>query len=74
MCIVLIKWSDLPHSKTMAASTISALRKKGLVERGKHGYKPTEAGSKLMAAADKKGMWNVPPPREKTNVRRNRKK
>jgi len=73
MCIVLTKWSDLPHSKTMAASTISALRKLGLVERGKQGYKPTEAGAKLMAAADKKGMWNAPPAPKKTNPRRNTK-
>jgi hypothetical protein len=70
MCIVAIKWSDLPHNKTQAASTISALRKKGLVERGKKGYKPTEAGKTLMAAADKKGMWNAPPPRAKTNLPR----
>jgi DNA-binding MarR family transcriptional regulator len=73
MCIVTIEWSDLSHTKTQAAATISALRKKGLVERGKEGYKPTEAGIALMAAADKKGRWNAPPARAKTNKRRNTK-
>lgn len=72
MCVVQIKWSDLPHSKTMAASTISALSKRGLIERGKQGYKPTEAGIKLMKAADKKGRWNTPPAPKITNVRRNK--
>lgn len=70
-----ISWSDLPHTATQAAFTIGALNKRGLIVRSttEKGYIPTEAGIKLMAAADEKGMWNVPPPREKTNVRRNRK-
>lgn len=70
MCVVTIKWSDLPQSKTMAASTISALRKLKLIERGNKGYKPTEAGKKLTAAADKKDMWNKPPSPKITNIRR----
>lgn len=73
MCIVTIPWTDLPRTKTQAAATISALRKRGLVEQDSDGYKPTEAGVKLIAAADKKGLWNKPPPRSKTNVRRHTK-
>jgi hypothetical protein len=69
MCIVLTTWSDLPHNKTQAVSTISALAKRGLIVRSttQQGYVPTDAGIKLMAAADKKGMWNAPPSPAKTN-------
>ena len=69
-CTNRIKWSDLPHTHLQAVSTLSGLSKKGLVEKVKQGYSATAAGIELIALADKRGLWRVPPPPNVTNQRR----
>lgn len=67
-CIVEATWSDLPHSHNQAVQTVSSLKVKGLLTNVAKGqYTPTEAGIKLIVAANKAGMWNAPPAPSVTN-------
>jgi hypothetical protein len=73
-CVVKTKWSDLPHSDMQARKTLSELRRLGLVKRiDKDAFEPTGAGRDLIAYANKKGLWQQPPPPEKTNSSLHRK-
>ena len=67
-CVVKIKWSDLPHSDMQSRKTLSELRRMGYVNRiDKDAFEPTDAGRKLIAMADKEGLWRQAPPPKKTN-------
>ena len=73
MCIVKIKWSDLPQSLMQAQSTLRKLKSFGLVAPVENGYRATKDGLTLMKRADKEGLWRKPPPPSVTNLPRRKK-
>lgn len=68
MCIVLIRWSDMPHTAMQARSALSRLRKLNLIDRvDKDQYRANETGLAVMQEADKRKLWRKPPPQSVTN-------
>jgi hypothetical protein len=55
-----IEWSVLPHSYLEAKATLEALRTAKLVKKqGSRGFTPTDLGDKVIAYANKKGLYRV---------------
>jgi hypothetical protein len=55
-----IEWSDLPHSALEAKATFEGLSLLGLVKRvNQRDYTFTELGKKVVAYADKHGLWRT---------------
>lgn len=73
MCIVLIRWSDLPHTPMQAQNTLRKLKSFGLVAPVENGYRATQDGLALIKRADKEGLWRKPPPPSVTNLPRRKK-
>lgn len=74
MCVIRIKWSDLPQSKFQAVTAIATLVGYKLIKAVEGGYEATASGQKLIASANKAGLWNEAPAPHITNkhIRRNR--
>jgi hypothetical protein len=67
-CIVETVWSDLPKTHMEAVRVTGRLKKKGLLRAGESGFcVATEAGVRLIAAANKTHIWQKAPPPYITN-------
>jgi hypothetical protein len=67
-CIVQTVWSDLPKTHMEAIRVTGRLKKKGLLKAGDRNYcVATEAGVRLILAANKAKMWQQAPPPYITN-------
>ena len=67
-CIVKTVWSDLPKTHVEAVRVTSRLKAKGLLKAGERGYCiATEAGVRLILAANKDHLWQQAPPPYITN-------
>jgi hypothetical protein len=67
-CIVETVWSDLPKTHMEAVRVTGRLKKKGLLRAGESGFCiATEAGIRLIAAANKSNIWQQAPPPYITN-------
>lgn len=56
-----IEWSPMPHSYLEAKKALEGLLAAKLVKRvGRKAFAPTEFGGKVIAHADKKGLFRVP--------------
>jgi hypothetical protein len=70
-CIVETVWSDLPKTHLAAVRVTSRLKSKGLLKAAAKGHcSATEAGVRLIKAADKTHIWQTPPPPSVTNPRK----
>lgn len=67
-CIVETVWSDLPKTHMAAVRVTGRLKKKGLLQAGSKGHvRATEAGVRLILAANKTHIWQQAPPPRITN-------
>ena len=67
-CIVETVWSDLPKTHMAAVQVTGKLKKKGLLRAGDKGHcVATQAGVRLIAAANNSDIWQQAPPPKITN-------
>lgn len=67
-CIVETVWSDLPKTHMAAVRVTGRLKQKGLLQAGEKGHCiATEAGVRLISAANKTHVWQQAPPPKTTN-------
>jgi hypothetical protein len=67
-CIVETVWSDLPKTHMAAVRVTGRLKSKGLLAAGEKGHcRATEAGVRLIEAANKTKVWQQAPPPRITN-------
>lgn len=67
-CIVETVWSDLPKTHMAALRVTGRLKSKGLLAAGEKGHcRATEAGVRLIQAANKTRVWQKAPSPNITN-------